>query len=76
MVRACRAVHQRGGGGALWHDEQQSLVRVQLRVVALSYAAQLREVLRPLLPQQMGLSGTVAQQLTSGLRVRKRGVMT
>ena len=61
MVGGCRLV--RGGGRALWHDEQQSLVRVELGVVALAYTAQLGEMLRPLLPEQVGLASEMAQQL-------------
>ena len=47
----------------LGENEQHFLVRVQLGVVALAHAAQLLEVLRPLLAQQVRLAGVVAQEL-------------
>ena len=47
----------------LREDEQQTLVRVELGVVDAANAAQLREVLRPLLPEEVSLAGVVAEQL-------------
>merc|ERR1719409_2222738 len=48
---------------ALGEDKQQPLVRVELSVVALAHAAQLRQVLRPLLAEQVRLAGVVTQKL-------------
>ena len=47
-------------------DKQQRLVRGKLCLITLASATQRGELLRPLLPQQVRLSGIMAQQLSSG----------
>jgi len=63
-ARTSRAVRSGADSSLLLGEDQQHLlVGVQLRTVHRAHAAQLREVLRPLFPQEMRLPSVVAQQL-------------